>query len=186
MCFYRITSDLVDSVVDSWALTWVCVKPSDAANSARSGSARYCVRWKRLFNCCSCKLEYIVRGLRNRFILILFLFSDGLSSALLVSFLLPIYIYIYMCILKKKFEFSLKSMCSKYTACGIFACAYIGFQVLVARPIHWMDDYDQLVCQLYSLSDYMLVSLSNSGSNSPTASSHQICWNTRHFAGSIS
>lgn len=37
--------------------TWVCVSPSVAASSARSGSARYCVRWKRRLSCCSWRLE---------------------------------------------------------------------------------------------------------------------------------
>lgn len=47
-----------------YLFTWVCVRPREAANSARSGKAKYCVRWKRLFSCWSCRLEYIVRGLR--------------------------------------------------------------------------------------------------------------------------
>lgn len=42
--------------------TCVCVRPRDAASSARSGRAKYCVRWKRLFSCCNCRLEYIVLG----------------------------------------------------------------------------------------------------------------------------
>lgn len=45
-------------------LTCVCVRPREAANSARSGSARYWVRWNLLFSCWSCKDEYIVRGFR--------------------------------------------------------------------------------------------------------------------------
>ena len=30
--------------------TWVCVRPRNAANSALSGRAKYCVFWKRLVN----------------------------------------------------------------------------------------------------------------------------------------
>ena len=37
--------------------TWVCVRPRNAASSARSGKARYCVFWKRLFSSRSWKLE---------------------------------------------------------------------------------------------------------------------------------
>ena len=44
--------------------TCVCVSPRAAASSARSGSARYCVRWNLLFSCCSWRLEYMVRGFR--------------------------------------------------------------------------------------------------------------------------
>lgn len=45
-------------------LTCVCVNPKLAANSARSGNARYCVRWNRRFNCCNCNELYMVRGFR--------------------------------------------------------------------------------------------------------------------------
>jgi hypothetical protein len=34
-------------------VTWVCVSPKEAANSARSGRARYWVRWNRRLSCCS-------------------------------------------------------------------------------------------------------------------------------------
>lgn len=37
--------------------TWVWVSPSWAASSARSGSARYWVCWKRWLRACSCRLE---------------------------------------------------------------------------------------------------------------------------------
>lgn len=37
--------------------TCVCVRPRNAASSARSGKARYCVFWKRLFSSRSWKLE---------------------------------------------------------------------------------------------------------------------------------
>lgn len=37
--------------------TWVWVRPSLAARSARSGRARYWVCWKRWCRACSCKLE---------------------------------------------------------------------------------------------------------------------------------
>ena len=43
------------SIIDE--ITWVCVRPSEAASSARSGNARYCVRWKRLLRTCNCILE---------------------------------------------------------------------------------------------------------------------------------
>lgn len=42
--------------------TCVWVNPKLAANSARSGSAKYCVLWNLLFNCCNWRLEYMVRG----------------------------------------------------------------------------------------------------------------------------
>lgn len=45
-------------------LTCVCVNPKLAANSARSGNARYCVRWNRRFNCCNCNELYMVLGFR--------------------------------------------------------------------------------------------------------------------------
>ena len=38
-------------------LTCVCVRPIDAANSARSGSAKYCVFWNRRCRAASWKLE---------------------------------------------------------------------------------------------------------------------------------
>jgi len=37
--------------------TCVCVRPREAANSALSGRAKYCVRWKRRFSCCNCRDE---------------------------------------------------------------------------------------------------------------------------------
>jgi len=37
--------------------TCVCVSPSDAASSALSGSARYCVFWNLLWRAASWKLE---------------------------------------------------------------------------------------------------------------------------------
>ena len=43
-------------------LTCVCVNPKLAANSARSGSAKYCVLWNLLFSCCSWRELYIVLG----------------------------------------------------------------------------------------------------------------------------
>ena len=46
------------------APTWVCVIPKLAANSARSGNARYCVLWNRRSNCWICKDEYMDRGFR--------------------------------------------------------------------------------------------------------------------------
>lgn len=51
-------------IYENIALTCVCVNPKLAANSARSGNARYCVRWNRRFNCCNCNELYMVRGLR--------------------------------------------------------------------------------------------------------------------------
>lgn len=38
-------------------LACVWVRPSDAASSARSGSARYWVCWNLLLSACNCKLE---------------------------------------------------------------------------------------------------------------------------------
>lgn len=43
-------------------LTCVWVNPKLAASSARSGSAKYCVRWNRRLSCCSWRELYIVRG----------------------------------------------------------------------------------------------------------------------------
>lgn len=43
-------------------LTCVCVNPKLAANSARSGRAKYCVRWNRRLSCCSWSELYIVLG----------------------------------------------------------------------------------------------------------------------------
>lgn len=57
-----INSPLCSTKV-SW-LTCVCVNPKLAANSARSGSAKYCVRWNRRLSCWSWSELYIVRGLR--------------------------------------------------------------------------------------------------------------------------
>lgn len=71
-------------------LTWVWVSPRDAASSARSGRARYCVLWKRLFSCWSWRLEYMVRGFRIFFPLPLIL---SCSSTWLLSATNKSYLY---------------------------------------------------------------------------------------------
>lgn len=50
------------SFIDVPRLTCVCVNPKLAASSARSGSAKYCVRWNLRLSCCSWSELYIVLG----------------------------------------------------------------------------------------------------------------------------
>lgn len=45
-------------------LTCVCVNPKLAASSARSGRAKYCVRWNLRLSCCNWSELYIVLGFR--------------------------------------------------------------------------------------------------------------------------
>ena len=71
-------------VILSW-LTCVCVSPKIEASSARSGSARYCVRWNLRSSCCICSEEYIVRGFRIFFPLLLTRVSSPFSIDSLIS-----------------------------------------------------------------------------------------------------
>lgn len=72
----------MESPINWTVFTCVWVSPRDAANSALSGSAKYCVLWKRLLSCWSWRLEYMVRGFR---IFLPFPFTRSVSSKPLLS-----------------------------------------------------------------------------------------------------
>ena len=75
---------MIGLVILSW-LTCVCVSPKIEASSARSGSARYCVRWNLRSSCCICSEEYMVRGFRIFFPLLLTRVSSPFSIDSLIS-----------------------------------------------------------------------------------------------------
>ena len=62
--FYHLNILRGQDIRKKFGITWVWLIPKFAANSARSGRARYCVRWKRLSRCWVWSDEYIDLGFR--------------------------------------------------------------------------------------------------------------------------
>ena len=56
------TKEILRKICKVFTCVWLI--PKLAANSARSGSARYCVRWNLLSRCWVCNDEYIDLGFR--------------------------------------------------------------------------------------------------------------------------